>query len=363
MNAWSAPLDSQSPATDPPVDEGPRLPPRVRLAGLTKRFSARRTLGEIVRLRARRPPVTVVDHVDLEVAAGEIFGLLGPNGAGKTTIFKILSTLIIPDDGSARVSGFDVVHGPQDVRRTLGTVPADERSLNWRLTARENLRLYAALHQLPRGSVEPRINEVLAVVGLADTNRKMVAEFSTGMRQRLLIARALLPRPAVLLLDEPTRGLDPLSAESLRAFIREELVERRRCTVLIATHDTGEAFGLCDRVGVLHRGRLLATGPAGELAGRIGLERVRIVTQDVDHPAWELLERRGLFHRLSAGRPGADGWGEVEASVPGGPSRSARVLSALVDYQVRVARFERVETTLAALIARIIATREAAVDA
>ena len=361
MAASSAPnvsIGARQHATIDQGDAGVAATPHVLLEQLTKRFHPRRSLSEIARLHRRRLPVTVVDHVSLTVARGEIFGLLGPNGAGKTTIFKMLSTLIIPDGGAAHVAGADVVRAPQQVRRVLSSVPADERSLNWRLDARENLRLYAALHRVPRREVEPLIDTLLAAVELSGTDGKLVAAFSTGMRQRLLIARALVSQPAILLLDEPTRGLDPLSAESLRTFIREELVGRRGCTVLLATHDTSEAFGLCDRVGVLHRGRLLATGAAGALAVRFGIERVRVVTRDPAHPAWTVLERVGLLERLTVGERASDGWWNVECSVSGAPDRCALVLKELVEQGVSVARLERIEATLAELITGIIASLE-----
>ena len=153
--------------------------------------------------------MTALDDVSLEIPQGEFLGLLGPNGAGKTTLFKMLATLILPDHGSATVEGYDVVSDPVSVRSVLTPVIADERSLNWRLTARENLDLYAVLYEVPRSERKRRVETVLANVGLEHVGEKMAGAFSSGMRQRLLIARALLARPKVLLLDEPTRSLDP----------------------------------------------------------------------------------------------------------------------------------------------------------
>jgi ABC-2 type transport system ATP-binding protein len=150
-----------------------------------------------------------VQHVSCDVQPGEFFGLLGPNGAGKTTLFKMLATLTSPDEGWATVHGVDVMKDPRAVRRMIAPVAADERGLHWRLSALENLRLFATLYALRGSELQARIDEVLGVVGLRGAERRTVGTYSSGMRQRLLIARALLIRPRVLLLDEPTRSLDP----------------------------------------------------------------------------------------------------------------------------------------------------------
>lgn len=321
---------------------------------LTKSFTPRRRVRDIVRFGIRPRGVTVVDQVTLEIRGGEVFGLLGPNGAGKTTIFKMLSTMIAPDSGSARVAGLDVMRDAAAVRALLANVPADDRSLNWRLSAYENLLLFAALQRVPREAVAARIRWALQTVKLDDARGTRVVEFSSGMKQRLLIARALLTEPAILLLDEPTRTLDPLSARELRRFLREELVGQLGCTILLATHNADEAFGFCDRVAVLHHGRVLATGPAVELAAHFGEDRYRIVTAEAGQHALAALERRGLLVRARAAEPTADGWAATECVISGGPSRSADVLAALVDRGVSVARLERVEPSLADLISRII---------
>jgi ABC-2 type transport system ATP-binding protein len=262
--------------------------------------------------------------------------------------------MIAPDGGRAAVAGFDVVAEAGAVRGALASVPADERSLNWRLSARQNLLLFAALQRVSRTETAERVEWALRTVALSDTATKRVGEFSSGMRQRLLIARALLTRPKILLLDEPTRTLDPLSARELRRFLRDELVGRYSCTILLATHNTDEAFGFCDRVAVLHRGRVLATGATQALSARFGEARFRLVARDASHPAFALLERRGLLQRVGTIEPTAEGWSSVECTIAGDPSRSAEVLRLLVEGGADVARLERVEPSLADLITRII---------
>lgn len=331
----------------------PSAEPAVQIEDLSKRYSARPRVADLLRGRGR-VVTTVVDHVSFDVAVGEVFGVLGPNGAGKTTIFKMLSTMVLPDDGTARICGQDIWLEPERVRAVLAAVPADERSLNWRLSARENLLLFAALHRVPEREVNRTVDATLVAVGLESTGRKMVAAFSSGMRQRLLIARALLARPRVLLLDEPTRGLDPISAEEFRHFLRHELIERQRCTIVLATHNADEALGFCDRVMVLDHGRVLATGTAAQLKSAFGEERYRILTDAPHDPCFGRLEAAALISRLTIRPEGIDGWSVVECAIPGDPSRTAQVLDALVGQGVRVARLERIEPSLADLIGRII---------
>jgi ABC-2 type transport system ATP-binding protein len=346
----------------------PMLTPTVRpargvsITGLTKRFPVRRTWGAAVRAPLSRERRVALENIDLQVGEGEFLGLLGPNGAGKTTLFKVLSTLILPDAGQASVLGYDVVRDPASTRRVLAPVIADERSLHWRLTARENLRLFAALHGVPRDAVDLRLRELLALVGLETTMRQLVGTFSSGMKQRLLIARALLARPRVLLLDEPTRSLDPISARALRGFLRDELVGRQGCTVLLATHSADEAFDLCDRVAVLDRGHLLAAGPVAQLAREVGDMRYRAWTRDAQHPAWQALGDRGVIAHVHTAVKEEE-WTRIDIDVPGGMDQAAYVLDLLTCAGVRVARFERAPLALAELLDRIVTRRAGAAHA
>lgn len=306
---------------------------------------------------ARHPFIRVlqtsVAAVSFDVQAGEFFGLLGPNGAGKTTLLKMLATFILPDEGDVRIDGYDVQREPDAVRARVAPVIANERSLYWRLTARENLELFAHLWRVPAGDVARRIAEVLDVVGLADTGRKMVGQFSSGMLQRLLIARALLPEPRVLLLDEPTRSLDPVSAREFRRFLREELSARRNCAVIIATHNADEALELCTRVGVMNAGKLLAIGTARDLVHRVGDDRYVIWTQTPDHPALLGMDRAKIAATDESLR---SGWTPVSVRAAGGEHASADVLARLVQAGVSVSRFERANVSLAELIEAVIRT-------
>ena len=333
----------------------------IRLTHLTKRFAVRRSWRSTLVHPRRREWTTALDDVTCTVGEGEFFGLLGPNGAGKTTLFKVLATLVLPDRGSAAVGGFDVVHQPGQVRQVLAPVITDDRSLYWRLTAGENLELYARLHDLPKSRVAQRVGELLEVVGLGDAGPKMVGAFSSGMKQRLLIARALIARPRILLLDEPTRSLDPLSARTFRSFLREEISGRQRCTVLLATHNTEEALELCDRVAVLHRGRLLAVGVAAELSRRGGSDRYRLWTRSPVPGSLAALQREGVVDGIET-LPDSDGWSRVEMDVAGGLEGAARVTDGLGRAGAAIGRFELIQRSLADLIEGIIASRPSPSD-
>jgi len=190
----------------------------VVATGLVKEFEkGRHTVWQ--RLRGKpdqRTRFRAVDGIDLRVETGEIFGLLGPNGAGKTTTMKMLSTLLEPTSGTIEVLGIDVARRPREVRARLGAMLSGERSLYWKLTARENLEYFAALYHVPPKGTKERIEKALAAVKLSDRADDYVERYSTGMRQRLALARALLPDPPLVILDEPTVGLDPQSARNWR---------------------------------------------------------------------------------------------------------------------------------------------------
>ncbi|MBA2683234.1 MAG: ABC transporter ATP-binding protein [Gemmatimonadaceae bacterium] len=339
--------------THSPVTQPDAKKLAVVLDGISKAFPVRRTWGEMVRHPLLRPRAPVLQNVSLAVAEGEFFGLLGPNGAGKTTLFKMLATLVLPDEGTATVGGYDVVAESSKVRSVLAPVIADERSLYWRLTAFQNLELFAKLQGMRGTAIKARVDEVLGVVGLTDTKEKIVAAFSSGMKQRLLIARALVASPRVLLLDEPTRSLDPISARGFRTFLRDEISGRQGCTVLLATHSADEVLELCNRVAVLDRGRLLATGTTTSLARDLGEERYALFTRDATHPALAALVQRAVVGALTV-RGEEDGWTRVDMEVTGGMERAAQIVATLVEQGVVVARFEKVPLPLADLIDRIV---------
>lgn len=224
---------------------------------------------EKVYVDPERGRVHALRGLDLAVRPGEIYGLLGPNGAGKTTTLRILASLLAPTAGRARVAGIDVQADPLEVRRRIGFLSAST-GLYPRLTARETLRYFGQLHGLEPARLEARISELIGSFGLADFADGRCEALSSGQRQKVSIARAVLHDPPVLILDEPTTGLDVMASGAMIEFI-----ESRRAAgtcVLFSTHVLSEAERLCDRIGIVHGGRLLAAGTYEDLARDTGRE-------------------------------------------------------------------------------------------
>ena len=229
-------------------------------------------IGRIYKPRNRkgdRQPRVALDEVTLTVRPGEIFGLLGPNGAGKTTLIKILTTLLIPSSGVARVAGFDVVSQPHQVRPRINMVSGGETSGYGLLTVRENLWMFAQFYGLPNRAANERIRQLLDIVKLGDRINTKVSELSTGLRQKMNVVRGFLTDPDVLFLDEPTLGLDVGAARDVRTFIRQWMLEHPARTVLLTTHYMIEADELCDRVAIINAGRVLTCDTPGRLKQRL----------------------------------------------------------------------------------------------
>lgn len=262
-------------------------------------------------LRKRGPVITALDGVDLDIAVGEVHGLLGPNGAGKTTLCKVLSTVLLPTSGTAEVLGLDVVRDTQEVRRRIGIVFGGERGLYTRLTARQNLAFWGAMYHLPPALLRPRVEELLDRVGLAARADERVEGFSRGMKQRLHLARGLVSDPQVVLLDEPTTGMDPVAARSFRDLVGELRGEGR--SLLVTTHDMAEAEAVCDRVTLIDEGRVLATERPATLGGWISrFERV-----DVRDAPPEVLDEVERIAGVAAVRRRDDGTARIETDAEG----------------------------------------------
>jgi len=243
--------------------------------------------------------LTAVDRLTLSVGSGEIFGLIGPNGAGKTTTIKMLSTLLPPSSGTASVAGFDIVHDAARVRRVIGYVP-QLISADAQVSGYENLWVFARLYLIPRADREERIREALEFMGLTAVAKELVRNYSGGMIRRLEMAQALLHRPRVLFLDEPTVGLDPLAREA----VWEQIGRLRTAygtAVVLTTHYLEEADRLCDRLGILHRGRLAVVGNPAELKASLG--RPGATLEDVfAHYAGEEVELSGGYRETGRAR-------------------------------------------------------------
>lgn len=228
---------------------------------------------------AKRPAIRAVHDVTLNIAEGELFGLLGPNGAGKTTLVKLLCTLIRPSSGVATVSSYPLQQTAA-IRAAVGLVVSDERSFFWRLTGRQNLEFFAAMYGLTGRAARQRAAELLEAVDLAERADERFSNYSSGLKQRLAIARSLLHHPRLLFLDEPSRSLDPSATQRLHGLILR-LMDTQGVTIFLITHDLLEAEKLCDRVAVMHQGRIRAVDRPAIL--RQQLQPYRHYTLAVDH--------------------------------------------------------------------------------
>jgi len=254
----------------------------VEVIGITKKF------GSII----------AVDNVSFALTKGEIFGFLGPNGAGKTTLIRMLTTLIKPTSGEAKVAGWDVARKPDRVRREIGVVPQAMTS-DLDLTGFENMDIYGRFYGIPSKERRARVNDLLERVGLQERANDLVATYSGGMRRRLEVARVLVHRPKILFLDEPTIGLDPQSRRVVWDFLRK-LREGDSVTIFITTHYMEEAEALCSRVAIIDSGKIIAIGGPDELKSQIpGSDIITLTMEAVSQALVETIEHLPYVHRVN----------------------------------------------------------------
>ena len=265
--------------TSAPAASGPAaVPVAVSVEGVSKTYPVPLLRLKKLFRRKTAAPVEALRDVSFQIREGEVFGLIGRNGAGKTTLAKIIATLVQPTSGRVAVRGFDSVRDDERVRAQIGLASAEERSFYWRLTAEQNLLFFARLYGLGDSAARSRIADVLARVELEPLARRRFGELSTGNKQRMAVARALLSSPPVLLLDEPTRSLDPVAAARTRALINSLARGTPPVTILLTSHNLAEIEELCDRIAVISRGRIRAVDtPSGLRAQHRQQERVRLV--------------------------------------------------------------------------------------
>ncbi len=245
----------------PPIHSTAPLIPAIELHNISKTFTERNWKTFIFRSPKY---IKALDNVSLTVQQGTILGLLGPNGAGKTTLIKILATLVTPDSGTVRLAGISFDSNPMAIRTRIALVNTNDRSFYWRLTGRDNLDFFASLHSLHGSDKKIRIQKVLQLVGMENKADFKFMSYSAGQKQRLSIARAMLSKPEILLLDEATNSLDPTAAHKLQSFIKE-LVQTNRTTVIWCTHNLYEAELMCNRVVILKQGQVLYTGKMNDI--------------------------------------------------------------------------------------------------
>ena len=242
--------------------------------------------------------ITAVDTLNLTIGEGEVFGLLGPNGAGKTTILMMLTTLVPPTSGTAIVNNFDIIHQPDQVRKSIGIVFQDPSS-DETLTGYENLKLHGLLYDMPGELREKRIKEVLALVELTGRKNDVVKKYSGGMRRRLELARGLMHHPKILFLDEPTLGLDPQTREHIWEYVKK-LATEKKITIIITTHYMDEADKLCDRLAIIDQGKIAVLGAPDQLKKDLGGDIIRLRAENGNIQALEGLEYVKNIQRIDS---------------------------------------------------------------
>ena len=288
--------------------------PAIEAHGLVKRYGAKTALGGI----------------DIEVPTGTVTAVLGPNGAGKTTAVRILTTLAVPDEGSATVAGFDVAQAPTEVRRRIG-LAAQDATVDPLLTGRENLVMIGELHQLKRSDAKRRAEELLEQFELADAGERVTSGYSGGMRRRLDLAATLVARPQVLFLDEPTTGLDPRARNELWAML--DTLVGRGTTLLLTTQYLEEADRLADDIIVIDHGKIIARGDARSLKRQVGGDNIGVTVTDPD----AIEQVAALLTRCTAAEPVIDrSMRTVTAPTNDGVAGLAAVANALTDAGIAV---------------------------
>jgi ABC-2 type transport system ATP-binding protein len=286
-----------------------------------------------------------VDGVTFEIRKGEIFGLLGPNGAGKTTTIKMITGLLSPTAGSVCVNGLDVDKKPLEALKNLGTVLAGDRSIYWKLTARENLEYFAALYGCDKKEAKKRTNEILKKLGLEEKADELVEKYSTGMKQKVALGKALIPNAPVVLLDEPTLGLDPQSALNLRELILEIKNEGR--TVLLTTHYMEEADFLCDRIAIIDGGKIIALDTPENLKSSLNeIKSIKIeLTSVTDKLISEIELLKGVKNVKSNYNPDKSSY-EINIHHTNGSSLVQRILDCISEDKSKVLNVNVIEPSL-----------------
>lgn len=337
----------KSPATEYMIDT----------ESLSKRFPPRRSfLGR----RSGRDGKLAVDGVTMRIAPGEIFGLVGPNGAGKTTFIRMLCTLLLPTSGRAMVGGYDVRTQDAQVRQFVGLVSSNERSFYWRLTGRQNLEFFADLYHLPRQERRAWMNELLDLLDLTRIADQRFDQYSTGQKQRIAIARGLLSRPKVLLMDEPTKGVDPVGAAKLVTMIRERIVSLWNPTILVTSHNLNEIERLCGRIAMMAGGRLIALGRLEELRALIAAANTYRLTVRhlIEHDLQALARAAGAMSDARLDR--RNGTIAMELSLPRDSDGFPRLIRGIVDNGGDVVSCTTVEASIEDVFHTLVARNQPA---
>lgn len=333
-----------------------KLPYSIETYNLTKRYPVTRGYKDLLFRPFEKKEVTALNNINIQIKKGELVGLLGPNGAGKTTLIKILCTLVLPSSGKVFINGFEVEKDEGKIKKIIGLCVDDERSFYWRLTGRQNLKFFAKLNNISGKESEDRIKHLLEFVDLTHEADRMFKDYSTGMRQKLAIARGLLTDPEIIFMDEPTNGLDPITAQKVIKFIREKLVEEEKKTVVFASHNLHEVEILCNRIIVIDKGMVKITGGIGEIKRTFCSDKkYRIDLKGTQNGLLEKIQNIPVIHKITtiSDNNTTDSI-QIEIEMKPGVGDISQVVGEIITMGGKICSLYEKETSLRELFARII---------
>lgn len=334
------------------------MPYCIETYNLTKKYPIVKGYSEILLHPFKKKAVTALNNVNIQIKKNELFGLLGPNGAGKTTLIKILCTLVLPTSGRALVNGLDVEKDEKEIRKIIGYVIGDERSFYWRLTGRQNLKFFAKLNNIFHKEAEQRIKNLLEFMELTRDADRMFKDYSTGMRQKLAIARGLLTNPEIIFMDEPTSGLDPITSQKLIRFIREKLVGEGGKTVIFATHNLHEAEVLCDQVAIISGGKVKIAGTVREMKKMFHSEKRYVMKlKSTKNSLLSKIQNIAIAHKVTTIPDGiASDKIQIEFETLSDNGNIFQIVKELVNMGGEISSFSEKEISLEELFSKVVDT-------
>lgn len=327
----------------------------IETVNLSKKYPVLKGYRDIFLHPFRKKEIGALHNINIQVKEGDIFGLLGPNGAGKTTLIKILCTLVLPGAGSAYVKGYDVTRDEKSIRKLIGYVISEERSFYWRLSGRQNLRFFAKLNNITNRESEQRIERLLDFLDLDDDADRMFKDYSTGMRQKLAIARGLLTDPAILFMDEPTNGLDPVSAHNLKLLVKEKLVGEKKKTVIFATHNLRDAEELCSRIAIIQNGEVKVEGTLEDIKSQFNKSKRYVMRlRNPGNGVLEKIHDTALVKNIMPTLNGSSGYTEIEFEIRQDNGSIHGLVKEIVDMGGEMFSVHEIEPTLEDLFSEIV---------
>ncbi len=327
----------------------------IETVSLSKKFPVLKGYRDIFLHPFRKKEISALHNINIQVKEGDIFGLLGPNGAGKTTLIKILCTLVLPSSGSAYVKGYDVTRDEKSIRGLIGYVISEERSFYWRLSGRQNLKFFAKLNNIPNRESEQRIEKLLDFLDLAKDAGRMFKDYSTGMRQKLAIARGLLTDPAILFMDEPTNCLDPVSAHNFKLLVKEKLAGEKKMTVIFATHNLRDAEELCSRIAIIQNGGVKFEGTLEDIKSRLNESKRYVMrVRNAENGVLGKIHDVALVKNIMPMSNGSSGFTEIEFEIGQNNSGIPGLVKEIVDMGGELYSLYEIDPTLEDLFSEIV---------